>query len=59
MLFLLIVGLDLNEDSPQPEKVGIWPIILLVLGGVFIALSSVKEASLGDQPKKFVDSLKK
>jgi len=59
LLFLFIVGLDLNEDSPQPEKVGIWPIILLVLGGLFIALSSVKEASLGDQPRKFVNSLKK
>ena len=59
ILFLFIVGLDLNEDSPQPEKVGIWPIILLVLGGVLVALSSVKEASLGDQPKRFVRSLKK
>lgn len=58
-LFLLIVGLDLNEDSPQPEKVGVWPIILLVVGGVLIALSAVKEASLGDQPKKFANSLKK
>ncbi len=59
LFFTIIVGADLNEDSPQPDKVGIWPIILLVLGGVFIALSSVKEASLGDQPKKFVNSLKK
>lgn len=59
LLFLLIVGLDLNEDSPQPDKVGLWPIILLIAGGLLIAVSAVKEASLGDQPKRFVNSLKK
>lgn len=59
LLFLFIVGLDLNEDSPQPDKVGLWPIILLIVGGAFIAISAIKEASLGDEPKKFVGSLKK
>jgi hypothetical protein len=58
LLFLLIVGLDLNDESPEPNKLGLWPIVLLVLGGVFVALSSVKEASLGDQPKQTVDKLR-
>ena len=56
--FLVIVGLDLNEDAPDPSKVGTWPWILLVLGGVAILVSAVKESSLGDQPRQFVNKLK-
>ena len=58
-LFLFIVGLDLNESEPNPEKLGIWPLILVIGGGLFIALSAIKQSSLGDQPKKAVNSLKK
>ena len=58
LLWLFIVGLDLNDDTPEPDKVGLWPIILLVGGGLAIACSAVKEASLGDQPKKAVKSLR-
>ena len=58
-LFLLIVGLDLNEGSEaDPTNLGLWPIILLVGGALAILLSGVKEASLGDQPKKFASSLR-
>jgi hypothetical protein len=57
-LFLLIVGLDLNDETPEPDNLGIWPILLLAGGALMIALSAVKEASLGDQPKKTVQSLK-
>jgi hypothetical protein len=57
--FLAIVGLDLNEDSPKPNEVGGWPWILLVLGGLGILVSAVKESSLGDKPKQFVDKLKR
>jgi hypothetical protein len=58
LLFLFIVGLDLNDESPEPNKVGIWPIILLIAGGLFLALSSAREASLGDQPKQTLDRLR-
>lgn len=57
-LFLFIVGLDLNDDSPDPGNLGIWPIILLVGGGLLIGLSGLKEASLGDRPRKFLQSLR-
>ena len=59
-LFLLIVGFDVNEGSDaDPTKLGGWPIILLVLGGLGILLSAVKESSLGDKPKQFVNKLKR
>ena len=58
-LFLFIVGLDLNDDTPEPEKLGIWPIILLVGGALAILLSGVKDASLGDGPRKFLQNLRK
>ena len=58
LLFLLIVGLDLDDDSPEPNELGLWPIILLVVGGLLIALSAVKEASLGDQPKQNLNRLR-
>ena len=58
IFFLVIVGLDLNEDQPDPSKVGVWPWILLILGGLGILVSAVKESSLGDQPRQFVNKLK-
>jgi hypothetical protein len=59
VLFLFIVGGDLNEGADaDPTNLGLWPIILLVAGGLFIALSAVKEASLGDQPKQTVGRLR-
>ncbi len=58
-LFLVIVGFDLNEGAEaNPEDVGVWPIILLVLGGAAVLLSAVKDASLGDQPRRFLDQLR-
>lgn len=57
-LFLFIAGLDLNEDSPQPGNLGVWPILLLVGGGLLIGLSTRKEASLGDRPRQFLAGLR-
>jgi hypothetical protein len=57
-LFLLIAGLDLDSDAPDPSKLGWWPCVLLVLGGLGILLSGVKEASLGDGPRKFIENLR-
>ena len=55
-LFLFIVGLDLNDETPEPDNLGIWPIILLVVRRPARSRSArVKEASLGDQPKQTVD----
>lgn len=56
--FLLIAGLDLNNNPPHPFKFGLWPIVLLVFGIGAIALSAVKEASLGDQPRRFIENLR-
>ena len=58
LLFLAIVGGDLDDDTPEPSNFGIWPLILLITGAVAIALSSVKEASQGNKPKELVDKLK-
>jgi hypothetical protein len=58
ILFLFIVGLDLNDETPEPEKLGIWPIILIVGGVLAIGLSGLKEASLGDRPRKFLKDLR-
>lgn len=57
-LFLFIVGFDLNDDSPEPNNLGLWPILLLVGGGLLLVLSAIKEASLGDQPKQFAGKLR-
>jgi hypothetical protein len=57
-LFLVIVGLDLNSNPPHPFKFGAWPWVLLVLGIVAIALSFTREASLGEQPRRFVQNLR-
>lgn len=58
-LFLFIVGLDLDDDTPEPNKLGLWPIVLVILGVLGIALSGLKEASLGDRPRKFIQGLRK
>lgn len=59
-LFLLIAGLDLDEgDEADPSKLGLWPIILLVLGGLGVLLSGVKEASLGDKPRQIIENLRR
>jgi len=59
-LFLLIAGFDLDEGGDaDPSKLGVWPIVLLVLGGLGILLSGVKEASLGDQPKQLIQKLRR
>jgi len=58
-LFLFIVGFDLNEgEEADPSNLGVWPIILVVLGALGILLSTVKDASLGDQPRRFLDQLR-
>jgi hypothetical protein len=56
--FLLIVGLDLNSDEPHPFQFGGWPWVLLALGVAGIVLSYVREASQGDRPRRFVETLR-
>jgi hypothetical protein len=58
LLFLVIVGLDLNSAPPHPFKLGAWPWVLLILGLLGVGLSSTREASLGDQPRRFVQNLR-
>jgi hypothetical protein len=58
-LFLLIAGLDLNNHPPHPFKLGLWPWVLLILGLVGIGLSFRPESSLGDQPRRFVENLRR
>jgi hypothetical protein len=58
-IFLIIAGLDLDSDTPDPTKVGLWPILLIALGGGGILLSLVKEASLGDGPRRFTETLRR
>ncbi len=58
VFFLLIVGLDLNGNPPHPFKFGVWPWVLMILGLAGILLSSVREASQGDQPRRFVETLR-
>ena len=57
-LFVLIAGTDLHDNPPHPTHFGVWPWILLVLGLGGIGLSFSKEASLGDQPRKFIENLR-
>jgi hypothetical protein len=59
VLFLLIAGLDLNSERPNPFKFGGWPWILLILGLIALGLSFTKEASLGDQPRRFMENLRR
>jgi hypothetical protein len=58
ILFLIIVGLDLNSNPPHPFKFGGWPWVLLILGLIAIGLSFTREASLGDRPRRFVQDLR-
>jgi hypothetical protein len=58
-LFLLIAGLDLNSGRPNPFKLGVWPWVLLVLGLIGVGLSGTREASLGAQPRRFVETLRR
>jgi hypothetical protein len=58
VLFLVIAGLDLNSTPPHPFKLGVWPWVLLVLGLIGIGLSFTREASLGNQPQRFVKTLR-
>ena len=59
LLFVLIVGQDLDAGLGDQEN-GIfgWPIFLLLLGLAAIGLSFTREASLGDQPSRFVRNLR-
>jgi len=60
VLFLLIAGLDLNEGlDANPFKFGGWPWVLLILGVIAIGLSLTREASLGSQPRRFVENLRR
>jgi hypothetical protein len=54
LLFLVIVGQDLGDSSPEPNKVGWWPPVLLVLGAAAIAASLQKGATLGNRPREIV-----
>jgi hypothetical protein len=58
LLFLVIAGLDLNSRQPNPFKFGIWPWVLLVGGLIGIGLSFTREASLGNQPRRFIQTLR-
>lgn len=58
LFFLLIAGLDLNGDPPEPFKMGLWPWILLILGLVAVVLSLLRESSQGDQPRRLVENLR-
>jgi hypothetical protein len=58
VLFLLIAGLDLNNTPPHPFKFGLWPWVLLIGGLIGIGLSFSREASLGDQPRRFIENLR-
>jgi hypothetical protein len=57
-LFLAIAGLDLNSAPPHPFKMGDWPWVLLALGLVAIGLSFTRNASLGSQPRRFIENLR-
>lgn len=59
VLFLLIAGLDLASTPPEPFKLGVWPWVLLALGVIGIGLSFTREASLGAQPRRFIENLRR
>ena len=59
LLFLFIVGLDFDDDSPEPDNLGVWPIVLIALGLLAVALGALKESSLGERPSRFVRGLRK
>ena len=51
-------GFDLNSTPPHPFRFGAWPWVLLLLGLIGIALSFRRDASLGDQPRRFIENLR-
>ena len=58
LLFLTIAGLDLNGSPPHPFDFGVWPWVLLIGGLIGLGLSFTREASLGNQPRRFVETLR-
>jgi hypothetical protein len=59
LLFALIVGQDLDADlGDQANGFFGWPVFLLLLGVGAIGLSFTREASLGDQPSRFIRNLR-
>ena len=60
LIFLYLVGLDVDDDleSFQQQEIGVWPIVVLVLGAVAIGLSFVKESSQGDRPSELVRKIR-
>jgi hypothetical protein len=58
-LFLVIAGLDLNSDPPNPLEFGGWPWILLILGVLGVGLSATREASLGSQPRRYIENMRR
>ncbi len=58
VLFLVIAGFDLNSTPPHPFKLGVWPWVLIVFGVGAIAISFLREASLGEQPRRLTESLR-
>jgi hypothetical protein len=59
LLFIVIAGEDLNNTPPHPFKFGLWPWVLVILGLIALALSARPEASLGDQPRRFIENLRR
>jgi len=60
VLFLVIAGLDLNEGlDANPFKFGAWPWILLIGGVIALGISFTREASLGVQPRRFVENMRR
>jgi hypothetical protein len=59
VLFLVIAGLDLNSEQPNPFKFGGWPWVLLIVGVIALGLSLTREASLGAQPRRFMENLRR
>jgi len=60
LIFLYLVGLDVDDDleSFRKEEIGIWPIVVLVLGTLAVGVSFVREASQGDRPAQLVRRLR-
>lgn len=59
-LFLILVGGDLDDasEAPEEQRIGVWPIVVLVLGALAVGLSFVREASQGDRPAQLVRRLR-
>jgi hypothetical protein len=57
LLFAVLVGQDLDAAEPHNDLVG-WPLVLLILGALAIVLSFFGGASLGDRPRRLVETLR-